>query len=480
MRIVTFIVLACLAWLPNLVLADDDLHDLINELRSTVNELRTTSNQLKAELKAANARVESLELSVRQMQASRDQVPVVAATTAAGARQPVAVSHTQPPTLAATGQDTAKAEPKLVTAGDVKDTFKLPGSTTSLGFGGFVKMDVLFNSVSAGQDKIGDQYVYVPQIPVGVARGGEHSQIGMLAKESRLWFRSFTPSKLGDVNTLVEMDFYGAADAYTPRLRHAYGSLGNFLAGQTWSTFNNMDAAPETLDPNVAVGMNLLRQPQLRWTQPLPGNKLDIMLALEMPRSRISQGTGSIGTAGSERYPDIVMRLNGKYDWGSLSLAAMARQMRIANAVGLNRQDWGGALSLAGKLNVGNLDNLRFMFDYGNALSRYVTPDAYPDASLDKLGNMALNNVYTGTLAYQHYWIDVLRSTLGLSYSAAELPVYVGQTLTQRARSAFANLLWNPLPQVMLGLQYEYIDRELQNGQKGDLNRVEFTTRYNF
>jgi len=51
------------------------------------------------------------------------------------------------------------------------------------------------------------------------------------------------------------------------RLRHAYGTLGNFLAGQTWTNFMNPSSLPETLDFGGPVGQIFDRQAQVRWTQ---------------------------------------------------------------------------------------------------------------------------------------------------------------------------------------------------------------------
>ena len=44
----------------------------------------------------------------------------------------------------------------------------------------------------------------------------------------------------------IETDFYGSGSVL--RLRHAYGSYGGLLAGQTWSTFVDDDNFPNTID----------------------------------------------------------------------------------------------------------------------------------------------------------------------------------------------------------------------------------------
>jgi hypothetical protein len=384
-----------------------------------------------------------------------------------------------------------------VTVGDAKGTFKIPGTDTSLGFGGYVKLDANYSSIGMGGDKLGDQHLVVAQIPVGDNRLGEHSKTTFHAKESRFWLKSFTPSSWGDINTFLELDFLGAAEVstYTPRLRHAYGSMGNFLAGQTWTTFLNVAAIGDTLDSAGSVGaLVYLRQPQVRWTQPfsLAGTPMEFQAALETPKSRLWSAPNSplSGTApdaygfinpNDERYPDFVARLNYNPDWGQLSLAGMGRQIRYTKQASVQQQEaWGGAVSLAGKINTVGMDNLRFMLNYGNAIGRYATFNTFGDAVLDANGQLQLVKVYGGTLAYQHWWDKTWRSTLAYGFVSSDQPVFVGGETTREAQSVHANLLWSPISQATIGLEYIYALRERTDGQTGDLNRVQFSTRFNF
>jgi hypothetical protein len=71
----------------------------------------------------------------------------------------------------------------------------------------------------------------------------------------------------------VESDFFGGGGTETVsnshhlRLRHAYGKVGNFLAGQTWSTFMGANwLLPTTIDFDGSAGMANIRQAQFRWT----------------------------------------------------------------------------------------------------------------------------------------------------------------------------------------------------------------------
>src|SRR5262249_51782581 len=59
-------------------------------------------------------------------------------------------------------------------------------------------------------------------------------------RQSRLGVKSTTPTKYGELKTQFEFELFGTgvdAGQTTFRLRHAYGELGQFGAGQTWSPF---------------------------------------------------------------------------------------------------------------------------------------------------------------------------------------------------------------------------------------------------
>lgn len=475
--------LCCL--FSNTVWAEDDVLSLLKELKSQVQEL-------KGQVQQANARILELEKERQQYRVEPLQT--------GGKANPAQAANAPVITENSSGKPQEKA---TVTVGDVKGTFKIPGTDTSVGLGGYVKTDLLLNSVSAGRDRLGDQQLVLSQIPVGGATG-EHSQLAIHAKESRLWFKSFTPSSWGDINTYLEMDFYGdsVVYTYTPRLRHAYGSIGNLLAGQTWTTFLNVAALPDTLDIGGSAGaISSLRQPLVRWSQPFSwaGTPMEVQLALEAPRSRLwvdsrldptsTINSGSTNpnsdayftTPNADRYPDLVTRVNFNPDWGNVSLAALGRQIRYSNSGGLQQEAWAGSVSLAGKINTVGLDNIRFMTQYGSGIGRYMTtPNTFADAALNNGGSLDLVSAYGAMLSYQHWWSKQWRSSATYGYAQADQPGYVNSLLNRQVQSVHANLLWSPVNQAMMGVEYSYATRELLDGRVGDLQRLQFSARYNF
>lgn len=471
--------------------ADDDIKALLGAMSRQIEEL-------KHQVAQSNQRIGQLEQELGHYRNERQALAHDAAA------EP---SQTQPAPVAVAKNADSGAKPHAavaVEAGDIRGTLKIPGTDTSVGLGGFVKTDVLFGSVSAGRDRLGDQQLAMAQIPVGAA--GERSQITFLAKESRLWFKSFTPSAWGDVNTFVELDFYGdpATYTYTPRLRHAYGSFGHLLAGQTWTTFLNASALPDNLDVGGSAGaLASLRQPLVRWTEPFTwlDTPMEWLLALEAPRSRLwvdnhletaaanraaagdpNLDAGYWTTPNADRYPDLVARLNLNPEWGNMSLAALGRQLRYTNSGNGYRQDaWGGGVNLSGRINTFGLDNIRFMAHYGKGDGRYVsTTNTFADAALDSHGAIELSESYGAMLAYQHWWDKQWRSSLTYGFAQTDYPHYANPVLTRQVQSLHANLLWSPVSQAMLGVEYTYADRELIDGRDGILQRVQFSAKYSF
>ena len=70
-------------------------------------------------------------------------------------------------------------------------------------------------------------------------------------RQSRFGVKSTTPTNYGELKTHFEFELFGTgvdAGQTTFRLRHAYGELGQFGAGQTWSPFMDIDVFPNSLE----------------------------------------------------------------------------------------------------------------------------------------------------------------------------------------------------------------------------------------
>jgi DcaP outer membrane protein len=374
----------------------------------------------------------------------------------------------------------------VVTGGATKGSFKLPGSNTSVTLGGYVKLDAIFSNPSAGVGSSADQELEAGNIPVGpAAKNNERNQFKLHARQSRLFAGTSTPSAWGEVSTYVEGDFFGAAGNETAsnsngfRVRHAYGTLGGLLAGQTWTTFADVTAYPETLDFGGAVGVPFARQAQIRWTQSFANGQWSI--ALENPETVVSLANGTQFRADDDRMPDVAGIVRFGSGRAKYSIAGIVRQLRVdsASAPASQQQKVGGALGVNGVVPFLARDDVRFSAYYGNAIGRYST-GFLSDAVLDANGNIALPKQWMATVAVRHFWTPTLRSTLALSGVGSSNPDGTAGAVNKSAESVHANLIWSPVERTNLGVEYIFARREIQNGDTGNLNRLQVSAQYSF
>lgn len=461
---------------------DAEMKALILELKSQVMKLTDRVSTLEHALKEERSKGEIAEKAMTGVPESAFK-PTAVYEAGATTRNAGKTETMIEPTVA------AKPEPRPVMVGDAKGTFKIPGTNTSLGFGGYVKLDAIYNSVSSGANSFSDQLYFPGLIPLKGEGERERGKLVFSPRESRIWLKSLTPIAWGDISTYVELDFYAfqspgnqvVSNSYAPRLRHAYGTLGPILAGQTWSTFMNVAALPELLDFGAPAGRVFIRQPLLRWTQPVTIGRVmaDIQLALEQPESVLTLPNSTSLDMDDDRVPDTVVRLNLNPLWGTFSLAGMVRQIRHADQA-TDSDAWGGAISFGGKVRTFGLDNFSFHASYGNALGRYTSFGAFSDGIIDNRGSVRLFDVFAGFAAYQHWWNPTWRSSIAYGYAIADNPSFAPGTINDWMQSAHVNLLWSPFVQTTFGLEYLYATRKIHNGAKGDLQRIMFSSKFNF
>ncbi len=118
-----------------------------------------------------------------------------------------------------------------------------------------------------------------------------------------------------ELRMYVETDFYGSGNVL--RLRHAYGSWGGLLAGQTWSTFLDDANFPNTIDFESPMAFPSIRQAQVRWTHKLSANA-SWSVAVEDNKSAIESPTGEPGKA-EYPMPDVT----GHFRFGGFARARL-------------------------------------------------------------------------------------------------------------------------------------------------------------
>ncbi len=278
-----------------------------------------------------------------------------------------------------------------------------------ISFGGYLKVDARYVS--------GDVAYRPFWIGTGTKLAEDQSNFGLFANETRFNMK-YTH---GEVMGLIEMDFWGGggneiiSNSAHPRLRHAFIKYKDVLAGQTWSTFMNTSAIPESADfAGATTGLVFIRQGQVRYTM---GN---FQVSVENPET-----WG--GETGNDSVPDVVGRYNLKGDWGSVSFSALGRQLRTP----LGNTETAVAASIAGRIKTFGKDDFRFQLHQGQ-LGRYVgvafTKDVVGEEVEETTAYLA---------AYRHYWNETLRTTVLYGRAEADLS---GSDRSQWSVNLFENL----------------------------------------
>ncbi len=317
-------------------------------------------------------------------------------------------------------------------------------------------------------------------------------------RQSRFGVKSSTPTRWGELKTQFEFELFGTgvdAGQTTFRLRHAYGELGQFGAGQTNSVFMDGDVFPNTIEYWGPNGMVLFRNVQVRW-MPIKGRSR-ITIALERPGASADQGNYADrielqGVKPKLEFPDLTWEARYGKKWGYIEVAGLVRQLKWSDTndqdnVDLSGSDLGWGLNLSSNLNFSKKDIGRFQVVYGEGIENYMN-DADVDVGIKVTGGDPKRPIkgvalpILGIVAYlDHTWNKKFTSTIG--YSFMNIENSSGQTASAYHRGHYGstNLLYSPMNNVMIGGEFIWGRREnWRDGFASNDYRLQFAFKYNF
>jgi hypothetical protein len=103
------------------------------------------------------------------------------------------------------------------------------------------------------------------------------------------------------------------------------------------------------------------------------------------------------------------------------------------------------------------------------------------DAVLDANGNIDSLDGYAGFIAYRHMWTEKLRSTFSYALQEYDYDSILGNSAANKSSDSWTvNLFYSPLPKLDIGAEYRSATAERENGDEGDLDRFQLTTKYSF
>ncbi len=472
----------------------------LDELRAEIRKLREEVNALRAQTAQAQSSAGAAQAQAREAQAAAAQAQTQAREAQAAAAPNVAMND-RVEALEVKSKDS-------VVQGDIPGSFRLPGSETSLRIYGFAELNWVHEM--RGDNSDSDYSTFLPYAPLNdSAQGRRHGRDYLHARTSRLGVEASTPTSYGPLGIKVEGDFnneprtgnsaaYGttgniytqqATNSYNFRLRHAYGQFGGLLIGQTWSTFMDVDNSPENVDFNGPIGSTFLRQPQIRYTYPTP-NLGSFTVALENSVSYVLDSTATATPAGFSRVPDLVGRWDKSFGWGSASARIVSHEHRVKDMAGGSASKRGLGVAATAFVKVRGSDFLSAGVTAGKGIGRYfnyIEGAFYDEASNQILLERALGAV----LGYQYKASDTFRvnAVLGVQKNfdndytrfAVANGLDSGRFgVNRKVWQSHLGFIWNPLKPVDIGVEWVLGRRETLAGERGDMNRLNISAKYNF
>jgi len=434
------------------------------------------------DLDALKQRLTELERSMAdQIAALRQQIAAIETPSPGGAAaaKPATPAASQAPA----GQETFSRDRETVAEVDNKPLdpaflgfVSIPGTPARVKVDGYAKLDTIIDSRPAGNT---DRFV-PSTIPIGLSDAQQSPSTTMHVRQTRVNLDFRSPTELGvDFRTFAEIDFFGTSGPVDPRMRHFFGQLANVLVGQTWTTFIDVDAFPDSLDDDGSSVAVKLRQPQVRYTQRLTPTQ-NLAFAIERPETQARQIT-STGAAYNPA-PDVVVRYRldggkGHFQAGSLVRALGYRVAdRRTTTLGL-----GGNLS--GLVKLGGGDALSGSVVFGKGIARYVENlvGTNSDLDLDDSGtDVAALPAFGGYISYLHKWPRRLRSTGVFGYTNVDTSDAQPGASFLNSSYVLGNLLWNPVGSLDVGVEYLYGTHQVVSRDDAHVSRVQISAKYDF
>jgi hypothetical protein len=364
------------------------------------------------------------------------------------------------------------------------------GNGGTLEIYGFVQADFIqdFNRV----DPSWNATLRPSKIPVvcpGDAGCGKDGETIFSMRQTRLGFLGKMPTEYGEISGKLEADLFGVgADAgqTTLRLRHAYGEMGQFLAGQTNSLFMDIDVFPNTIDYWGPAGMVFFRNIQGRWT-PINKDGMKVAFALEAPGSAIDTGVIRVDPSlrGRNKYPDFTAQFRQDMSWGHYQVAGILRQIGFetpASPTGdPSGTKTGYGINLSGTYKIQGNNKILAQLVMGRGIANYMN-----DGGVDLAPNSVVNPQAEAVplvgwlLYYDHWWNEKMSSSVGFSQTRQDNAGGQANTAFRTGSYFSVNFLWYPMKKVLLGGELLWGERKNNDGAKGDDTRIQFSAKYTF
>jgi hypothetical protein len=370
-----------------------------------------------------------------------------------------------------------------------------PKVSSSIDFYGFVMTDTGYNFGSINPDWFDVERP--TQLPAFAGEYGANGNAYFGVRQTRFGVKTSTPTPLGDLKTIFEFELFGTgvdAGQTTFRLRHAYGELGPFGAGQTWSPFMDIDVFPNSLEYWGPNGMVFFRNAQVRW-MPIQGTS-NVVVALERPGGSADGGVYADrielqNIVSQFKWPDLSGHARLARNWGYVQVAGILRRVAWNDTnpalPNLSGSAIGWGLNLTSNIYFAKKDVGRFEFVYGKAIENYMNDAPVDIGVATNFSNPAVpvKGValpVLGVVSFlDHTWSERFSTSIGYSFLNISNSDAMTPASFHQGDYALVNLLFHPVKQVTVGSELQFGRRvNFADGFNVNDYKLQFSFRYDW
>ena len=272
-------------------------------------------------------------------------------------------------------------------------------------------------------------------------------------------------------------------------------SWASSARASTWSPFTDPDTFPNSLEYWGPTGLAWYRNVQFRWT-PVAKEHSNLMFALERPGASADQGNYADrielqNIKARFPMPDFSAAYKATQDWGYARVAGQLRVIKwddmLADKFELSGDATGWGLNFSTNLKAGKKDVIRAAFVVGEGIQNSMNDSPVDIGIQNNFQNPVTPIVGKPlpitalSLFVDHSWNAKFTSAVG--YSRQDMDNTDGQAATafKTGQYALGNLLYSPVPGMMVGGELQWGRREMfKDRYQGDGLKLQFSFKYNF
>ncbi len=341
---------------------------------------------------------------------------------------------------------------------------------------GSVRFSVLYDMVELPVKGIFSTYY----IPTGADNKKVPNYYNDL-RQTRLGFEVNRKLETKNVFIRLESDFNGQNGQF--RIRHAYGEVGKFLVGQTWSLFSNVSSLPAMVDGNGPTGSVTLRTSQARYSG--KNNKgVRWAAAFEYSRPDLNfQEFDTSGLSSVQLIPDVTGRIEYDGLFGAVQLSGVITTISIKDLNNKVSNSFGLGGSISGTIDFDKRHQLLYQITYGRSISHFITTfngtgrDAVYNPETEKIESI---NSFGGFLSYGLAWTRNLSTHISVGYAELSNKEFQSNDAYKNSMSASLDGFWSIAEGAKVGVEYVFGQRWNKDGGTGQASRVWALFYYDF